>query len=236
MLMQDKKPIAYFSKALSTNLNKSAYEKEWITLVLAVQHWRPYLLGRRFVVYSDQQSLRHLPQQCITTADQQNWIAKPLGYQFNVVYKPEPANKVVDSLLRLFKEGELKSVTSFPMWMQEQQVQQEVHHDPFLKKMIVRLQENLASHPGFSMIQGSLFFKDRLVISPKSSCIPILLKEFHASHMGGHSRCLRTYRRMVESLYWVGMKTMIQEFVKGCDVCQRQKYLTSSPWGCCNHY
>lgn len=119
MLMQDKKPIAYFSKALSTNLNKSTYEKEWITLVLAVQHWRPYLLGRRFVVYSDQQSLRHLPQQCITTADQQNWIAKPLGYQFNVVYKPEPANKVVDSLLRLFKEGELKSVTSFPMWMQE---------------------------------------------------------------------------------------------------------------------
>ncbi|XP_050915888.1 uncharacterized protein LOC127130982 [Lathyrus oleraceus] len=83
VLMQKKKPIAYFSKALSkNNLSKSAYEKELMALVLAVQHWRPYLLGRKFVVYSDQKSLRHLLQQRITTADQQNWIAKLLGYHF----------------------------------------------------------------------------------------------------------------------------------------------------------
>ena len=39
VLMQDGHPIAYFSKALSpTNLNKSAYEKELMALVLVVQH------------------------------------------------------------------------------------------------------------------------------------------------------------------------------------------------------
>lgn len=54
VLMQKKKPIAYFSKALSkNNLVKSTYEKELMALVLAVHHWRPYLLGRKFVVYSD---------------------------------------------------------------------------------------------------------------------------------------------------------------------------------------
>lgn len=36
--MQKKRPISYFSKALSgKNLNKSTYEKE----LMAVQHWQP---------------------------------------------------------------------------------------------------------------------------------------------------------------------------------------------------
>ncbi|GJQ99979.1 retrotransposon-related protein [Tanacetum coccineum] len=49
VLMQSQRPITYFGKALSDqNLNKSAYEKEIMTLVLAIQHWRPYLLGRSF--------------------------------------------------------------------------------------------------------------------------------------------------------------------------------------------
>ncbi|MCI34801.1 RNA-directed DNA polymerase (Reverse transcriptase), partial [Trifolium medium] len=45
VLMQQRKPIAFFSKALSDgNLSKSVYEKELMALVLAIQHWRHYLL------------------------------------------------------------------------------------------------------------------------------------------------------------------------------------------------
>ncbi|MCH86117.1 hypothetical protein A2U01_0006971, partial [Trifolium medium] len=33
------------------------------------------------------------------------------------------------------------------------------------------------------------------------------------------------------NVYWIGMKNTIQEFVRACDICQRQKYLTSSPGG-----
>ncbi|GKG09609.1 RNA-directed DNA polymerase, reverse transcriptase [Tanacetum coccineum] len=73
MLMQSQRPIAYFSKALSDqNLNKSAYEKEIMALVLAIQHWRPYLLGRSFTIFTDQKSLKFLFEQRITTIDQQN--------------------------------------------------------------------------------------------------------------------------------------------------------------------
>lgn len=54
VLSQDKRPIAYFSKALSeTSLTKSVYEKELMALVLAIQHGWPYLLGQRFTVYID---------------------------------------------------------------------------------------------------------------------------------------------------------------------------------------
>ena len=64
VLMQSKHPIAYFSKTFSNSkLSKPAYDKKLFALVLDIQHWRHYLLGRKFVVYSDQKSLRHLVQQ-----------------------------------------------------------------------------------------------------------------------------------------------------------------------------
>jgi len=69
-----------------------------MALVLAFQHWRPYVLGRKFTVYTDHKSLRYLLEQRITTQNQQNWLEKLLGYEFDIVYKPRASNKVVDAL------------------------------------------------------------------------------------------------------------------------------------------
>jgi len=86
VLSHNKRPISFFSKALAeTSLTKSIYEKELMALVLAIQHWRPYLLGRRFMVYTYQRSLRYLLEQRITTQNQKNWLAKLMGYEFDSV-------------------------------------------------------------------------------------------------------------------------------------------------------
>lgn len=122
-----------------------------MALVLSVQHWRPYLLGRKFVVYSDQKSLKYLLQQRITTADQQNWLAKLLGYQFEVVYKPDLENKAVDSLSRLHGDSELRSLTTFPIWLQLAEVQKEVRENEELKRIIEELSQDLNVHPKFSL-------------------------------------------------------------------------------------
>ncbi|GJR82346.1 ty3-gypsy retrotransposon protein [Tanacetum coccineum] len=115
VLMQSQRPIAYFSKALSyQNLNKSAYEKEIMALVLAIQHWRPYLLGRSFTIFTDQKSLKFLLEQRITTIDQQNWVTKLLGYRFMICYKPGKENRVADALSRIPEVGELCSMVSYP--------------------------------------------------------------------------------------------------------------------------
>jgi hypothetical protein len=59
--MQDGKPIAYYSQGLrGKNLFLSTYEKELLALVLFVKKWRPYLLGKAFVIKTDQQSLKRL--------------------------------------------------------------------------------------------------------------------------------------------------------------------------------
>ena len=73
VLTQEKRPIAYFSKALAdSTLTKSVYEKKLMALVLAIQHWRPYLLGQKFTVFTDHKCLRYLLEQRITTQNQQN--------------------------------------------------------------------------------------------------------------------------------------------------------------------
>ncbi|KAJ9547856.1 LOW QUALITY PROTEIN: hypothetical protein OSB04_020399 [Centaurea solstitialis] len=231
-LMQNRHPIAYFSKALSNNnLSKSTYEKELMALVLAIQHWRPYLLGRDFTVFTDQKSLRHLLQQRVASADQQNWMAKLLGYHFKVMYKPGRENSAADALSRLPEEAELMVMTSFPVWSQLQQIQDEIRKSKELQKVLEDLQRDPNSRPGFALQNGVLLHKDRLVLASDSAVIPDILTEFHSSVIGGHLGFLRTYKRIAMNVYWIGMKGAIQEYVKGCDTCQRQKYLASSPMG-----
>jgi len=61
VLMQSNRPIAFLSKALKGKaLHMSVYEKELFALVTAIQKWRPYLLGKPFVVRTNQESLKFL--------------------------------------------------------------------------------------------------------------------------------------------------------------------------------
>lgn len=59
VLMQEQHSIAFFSKSLHRrHLLLSTYEQEMMVLVLAVQKLSHYLLGRRFVVFTNHASLK----------------------------------------------------------------------------------------------------------------------------------------------------------------------------------
>ncbi|GAU42021.1 hypothetical protein TSUD_90550 [Trifolium subterraneum] len=232
VLMQQRQPIAFFSKALSEgNLSKSVYEKELMALVLCIQHWRHYLLGTVFVVYTDHKSLKHLLQQKVNSPDQQCWLSKLLGYQFEVKYKPGLENKAADALSRCYDEQELQAMVPYPQWLESQKLLDEVKDDVEVQKLLQEVLTNPSGKPGYTVHQGVLFYHGRLVLSSKSPSIPLLLEEFHSTPMGGHSGYLRTYRRLAENLYWVGMQRHVKEFVKTCNVCQRQKYAATTPGG-----
>ena len=69
-------------------------------MVVAVKKWRPYLLGRPFVIKTDHHSLKYLLEQRVGTPAQQKWISKLLGYAFIVEYKQGKENVVADALSR----------------------------------------------------------------------------------------------------------------------------------------
>ncbi|KAD1443146.1 hypothetical protein E3N88_42817 [Mikania micrantha] len=99
----------------------------------------------------------------------------------------------------------------------------EAQDDPVNQKLKQSCSQNPSKHPGFSLKQGILFFKNRLVISASSKYLPDLLHEFHTTTTRGHSGYYRTYRRLAANLCWSGMTSAVKQFVKACDVCQRCK-------------
>lgn len=78
---------------------------------------------------------------------------------------------------------------------------------------------------------GLLWNKDRLVLPPNSPHKEAVIHDFHNTPMGGHSGMFRTYKRIASNFYWVGMKKDIQDYIRCCDTCQRNKSDTLTPIG-----
>jgi hypothetical protein len=101
--------LAFTSKQLSKiNLGKSIYEKEMLAILHAVDIWRPYLLGKCFQIKTDNQYLKYFLEQCLSSPEQQKWVTKLFGYDYEIIYKKGKDNVVVDALSRKYKdEGSL---------------------------------------------------------------------------------------------------------------------------------
>jgi len=64
VLMQNGKPIAYFSEKLGgAQLNYSVYDKELYALVRVLETWQHYLWPKEFVIHSDHEALKYLKVQ-----------------------------------------------------------------------------------------------------------------------------------------------------------------------------
>ncbi|KAK4839559.1 hypothetical protein QYF36_022827 [Acer negundo] len=85
--------IAFFSEALKGSvLALSTYNKEMLEIVKVVRKWRPYFLGKQFVVKRDQRSLKYLLEQRITMPTQTRWLPKLLSYDYIIRYKKGKEN------------------------------------------------------------------------------------------------------------------------------------------------
>jgi hypothetical protein len=112
--------LAFTSKKISEiNLGKSIYEKEMLAILHVVDLWRPYLLGQRFQIKTDHQSLKYFLEQRISCLEQQKWVTKLFAYDYEIIYKKGKYNVVVDALSQKYEdEGSLFSLSFIvPDWL-----------------------------------------------------------------------------------------------------------------------
>jgi hypothetical protein len=231
VLMQQQRPIAYFSQALKGRfLLLSTYE-ELIALVSAVKKWRPYLLGHPFTIKTDHQRLKFLLEQKIGTPMQQRWVSKLLGYDFLVEYKKGQDNKVADALSRRFEEDEpvvQLSVISYPTLKWLKKLKDSYLTDAHMLEIMQKFHAGVLS-PQFSLRDDILLYKERLYIGPTLRAT--VLQFIHASPVAGHAGYDKTIHRARKDFYWQGMKSHIRKFIRECDICQRVKSENVSPTG-----
>jgi hypothetical protein len=91
--------LAFTSRKLSErNLGKPIYKKEMLDIQHVIDLWHPYLLGQCFQIKTDHQSLKYFLEQRISSSEQQKWVTKLFGHDYEIIYKKGKDNVVADAL------------------------------------------------------------------------------------------------------------------------------------------
>eukprot|EP00253_Pinus_taeda_P019414 PITA_19414 len=101
LLMQEGRVIAYESRKLKEHEQKySAYDLELAAIIHALKMWRHYLMGRKFLLHTDQHSLTNYFSQPTLNARQARWVDFLSGFDFEIKHLQGKENKVADALSR----------------------------------------------------------------------------------------------------------------------------------------
>ena len=142
------------------------------------------------------------------------------------MYKPGKENSTADALSCITGNPSLTTLY-FPQTQVWNNIKEEAISHPYIQKIGKVATKNMNSP--YTWRYGPLHYKNKVVIPLNSDIIQQLLREFHDSHLGGHSGLLRTYKWLAQQFYWPSMVRMVKEYVSFCDVCQRVKSDMLSP-------
>ncbi|XP_070665927.1 uncharacterized protein [Malus domestica] len=186
VLQQNGRPIAFTSQALGPrNQALSTYERELIAIVSAVKKWHNYLQGRHFIIKTDHSSLKYFLSQRTNTPFQQKWVAKLLGFDYEIQYRQGHDNIVADALSRVVGSSQLqeeplsdllecKAIT-YPYFGWLDELRRGLEQDSWIQSKIQEVlaySQAAAIDPNLSKYHvdnGFLKYKGRIVLSPYSS-------------------------------------------------------------------
>ncbi|CAM8971233.1 unnamed protein product [Rhodiola kirilowii] len=232
VLLQNNKPLAYFSKKFTPAMqHSSTYNRELCAIVSAVHKWRQYLIGAKFVIETDHQPLKTILTQATHTPEQQRWIAKLMGFDFEVVYKPGRLNGAADALSRI-PEASLSAMSlSRPIFGILQTLRYLFATDSEASQLFKAISEHPDQYEGYQIRDGLVVFRDRLLIPNDLALRHLILQEYHDTLLGGHAGIQRTTARVCSHFYWRGMQADIKSYIQACRVCQQVKSVTTASQG-----
>lgn len=139
----------------------STYEKECMTLILAVNKWKPYLQHREFTIATDHKSLVHLGDQKLLEGMQQKAFIKLLGLHYKIIYKKGLDNNAVDALSQKPEPHNVMAISSStPKWLEI--VIEGYQHDDHSKQLWAELALTGSNDKGFSLVNGVIRHKGRI--------------------------------------------------------------------------
>ncbi len=94
-------PVAYYSRQTRAQEEKySASELECLALVETLEHFKAYLIGKHFKVYTDHKALQALLTSTSLNSRLWRWVVKLMDYDMQICYRKGSDNVVPDALSR----------------------------------------------------------------------------------------------------------------------------------------
>jgi hypothetical protein len=138
--------ICYESRKLKENeKNYATNDLELTTIIHALRKWIHYLMGRRFELRTDHNSLKYLFDQPTLNARQSRWLEFPCEYKFDIKHIKGKENKVVDALRRKVHELHATTISMYRTDIKDR-ILETTNVDLQYRDLVAKLQQRERDH------------------------------------------------------------------------------------------
>ena len=231
--------VQYVSHQLSgAQLRWATIEKEAFAVVYALKKLWPYLLGARFVIYTDHKPLKAFFSSPLQNVKLQRWAITISEYGAAIEYKAGSENTRADMLSRI-RAPEIAVIDTCQWVDADFPDGLEVHHIPLeadqltpdrvkaeqlvkFPDLFIEAQEADSEYEIFDGMLYSTRKPSNLDASYPHLLMPPCFRPqiiMRAHHELGHMGSFKTHHRVAEAYVWPGMKAEITRAVQACPRC-----------------
>ena len=226
-------PVAYLSRKLSpAEGNYPTHDKELLAIIHAFKSWSHYLSGRPFDVYTDHHPLRYLQSQPTLSKRQARWLDTLAEFDYTVKYIPGPSNHVADALSRQLCALTASAPTNLDL---QRRIIDAYPSDPTTSTLIQALRsDDPPANSDYTLADNGLLLEltsgnPRVYVPNDPPLRTMLLHEHHDA--AGHFGTAKTLDLLERHYYWPRMRATVEDYVRSCEPCQRNKAVNAKPYG-----
>jgi transposase InsO family protein len=246
------RPVAYLSRKFTpAESNYEVHDKELLAIIEAFRHWRVYLEGQAYEikVISDHQNLTRFLTIHILTSRQMRWYEDIATFRMKIHYRKGSENARADAMSRRedYMKGEPKKGIQLLVRNADGTLQvNKVAATSVIE--INQLSKEIRKAQGkelFCQEQLSYMYdstpdefdeKDRILQFQGRDYIPVSLREtvlrlYHDGPLRGHPGTAKMLQVLQHSYYFPKMRNVIEDYVRKCTICRRNKHDRHAPYG-----
>ena len=252
-------PIAFHSRKFkSAELNYDIHDKEMLAIVEAFKLWEHMLKSVQgtITVWTDHKNLEYFTSTKVLSRRQARWAEHLAEFDFVIIYRPGTKNVKADVLSRrwdhapegggekppesFLKPGQFRlsavQLTAIPTIrladQLEKALQAAASQDQEYRKTSEAVRQNDKSvDPEFEWKDELLLYQNRWVVPASTELRLRILRECHDSKVAGHFGTYKTLEGIKSNFYWAKMDTDVRDYVRSCDICQRDKASRHAKYG-----
>ena len=235
----------YLSRTLQPGERKwNIRELEALGILWALETLRPYLIGFKFTVVTDHESLKWL-MTAQKPARLVRWAIRLSEFDFEIVHKKGIENGDADMLSRLGSQELVESVNEVvganmtydyisairkPIQLVDihsSQIEKWQRNDVTYQEVlkICRRNGGVAPSGTYKLVDRLLYKVDgetELLMVPEEMREGVMT-QYHDHDISGHMGRDRLMELLKDRFYWKGMDVYIEQYVKSCELCQKIK-------------